>query len=300
MAIIRLVALSSLGFVASFKAIACAGALLIGASTGTAQAEGPEASPPKRVVSMNLCTDQLAMLLADPGQLHSVSYIAKDVRASAMTKEAEGFVINHGRAEEIFLMQPDLVVAGVYSNKATLNMLRRLNIRVETFSPANSLDDVRDRIIRMGELLGRNAAAQTLVSDFDARLAQLSAEVKHNPRAVLYYANGYTTGENTLAGQILLAAGFRNAASEAGYTAGQRMPLEALAMTYPDAVITAQPYPGQSRSEDVMNHPVVHALQQDRANGTIRDQNWICGTPYVLRAVEALVKTRKAMGEATE
>ncbi|MGA0716208.1 MAG: ABC transporter substrate-binding protein, partial [Gemmobacter sp.] len=35
---------------------------------------GPAAAaPPGRVVSINLCTDQLAMMLAAPGQLVSVS-----------------------------------------------------------------------------------------------------------------------------------------------------------------------------------------------------------------------------------
>ena len=43
---------------------------------------------PERVVSMNLCTDQLAMLLAGPGQLASVTYIATHPRASAMAEEA--------------------------------------------------------------------------------------------------------------------------------------------------------------------------------------------------------------------
>ncbi len=38
---------------------------------------GPIEQAPRRVVSMNLCTDQLAILDARPGQLHSVSYLAK-------------------------------------------------------------------------------------------------------------------------------------------------------------------------------------------------------------------------------
>ena len=82
-----------------------------------------------------------------------------------------------------------------------------------------------------------------MLEAFDARLDALTAEVAENPRAVLYYANGYTSGDNTLAGQILLAAGFANAATDAGYTAGIRLPLELLAMTDPDIVITALPYP---------------------------------------------------------
>lgn len=37
---------------------------------------------------MNLCADQLAILLAGPGQLRSVSFLAADPRASAMAEAA--------------------------------------------------------------------------------------------------------------------------------------------------------------------------------------------------------------------
>ncbi len=256
------------------------------------------ADTPARVVSMNLCTDQLAMMLAGPGQLLSVSHVARDPRASAMTEEAEAYPANHGLAEEIYLMQPDLVIASSYSARATLAMLRRLDIPVAVFEPTNSLKDVKARISQMGEVLDRQAAARAMLEEFDARLSQLTADVQENPRAVLYYANGYTAGDNTLAGQILLTAGFANAASEAGYAAGSRMPLELLAMTDPEIVITAQPYPGASRSEAILVHPVVQALRENRSSAAITDHDWVCGTPYVLRAIEKLSAARKSMAGA--
>ena len=57
------------------------------------------AEAPGRVVSINLCTDQLAMMLAAPGQLVSVTYLAQDPRASVMTAEARAYPVNQiGRA----------------------------------------------------------------------------------------------------------------------------------------------------------------------------------------------------------
>ena len=44
---------------------------------------------PRRVVSINLCTDQLAMMLAAPGQLVSVSQLAGDPHSSAMAEAGE-------------------------------------------------------------------------------------------------------------------------------------------------------------------------------------------------------------------
>lgn len=265
-----------------------------------AVAGGARAEAPARVVSMNLCTDQLAMLLAGEGQLHSVSYIASDRRASAMADEAESYVTNHGLAEEIYLMQPDLVIAGQYSTQATTDMLKRLGLPVVVIPAAASLEDVRDRMIRMGEVLHRQEAAAHMVAAYDAQLAALRAEVKDRPSAVLYHANGYTSGDNTLAGQILLAAGFQNAAVEAGYGSGMKLPLEVLAMTDPDAVITARPYPGASRSEAMMDHPAVRAFRQGHVGATMTDHDWVCGTPFVLRAIGGLGTARRQITGTAE
>ena len=255
---------------------------------------------PQRVVSMNLCTDQLAMLLAGEGQLHSVTYLAHDERASAMTEEAQNYATNHGLAEEIFLMQPDLVIAGQYSTQATTAMLKRLGIPVEVFPAADSLEAVRDRLIRMGQVLHREQTAANLVADFDARLETLRADVAERPSAVLYYANGYTSGENSLAGQILVAAGFGNAGRQAGYGSGMKMPLEVLAMTDPDVVVTARPYPGASRSEELLDHTALRSLRDHRAGATMTDHDWVCGTPYVLRAIEVLGGARRAITGAPQ
>ena len=248
---------------------------------------------PQRVVSMNLCTDQLAMLLAEPGQLVSVSVLAADARGSAMAEQARAIPPNSGLAEEIYLMRPDLVVAGTFSNRATVTMLQRLGIPVVLFDPAYGLDQVRARIAQMGDALGQGDKAAAMVADYDARLAALQRDVALRPRAVLYYANGYTSGDRTLAGQILMAAGFRNAAVDAGFAAGGTMPLEVLALLEPDAVITSTPYPGASRSEEILDHPVVDILRANHPTGSVTDRDWVCGTPHVLRAIEGLAPLRR-------
>ena len=134
-------------------------ALLLALAAG-----GTGVAAPKRVVSMNACTDQMAMLIAGEGQLHSVSYLAGDPATSVLAAEAGRYAVNHGLAEEVFLMQPDLVVAGSYSTRATVELLRRLGIRVEEFEPENSFDDVRANLARMGAVLGQPERAAALIA----------------------------------------------------------------------------------------------------------------------------------------
>ncbi len=251
-----------------------------------------KADAPRRVVSLNVCTDQLAMMIADDQQLISVSHLASDPRVSAMADAAAAYTTNFARAEEVFLMKPDLVIAGAYTAKATVAMLRQFGIPVEVFTPASGIDDVPDKLVQMGEALGREPEAAALVDEFMTRLDTLRRQVEHRPRAAMYYANGYTTGDQSLAGQILVAAGFSNIAVEAGVSGGGRLPLEVLAMSDPDMVVTGEKYLGASRSEAIFDHPVVQDIAQSGSVGTVTDRDWICGTPFVLRAIEGLADAR--------
>lgn len=249
---------------------------------------------------MNLCTDQLAMMLAAPGQLISVSDVASDPLVSAMVEEARAYPQNFGRAEEIYLMTPDLVLVGEFSRTQAAEMLERLGVKVLRLPFARSMEDVSEGMRILGRALGREAEAEAMIADFETRLATLQAEVRANPRAALYSANGYTTGRLSLSGQILIAAGFSNIADEAGIPVGGNLPMERLVMSSPDLLITAAPYPGASRSEDVLRHPAVQAMRAAQGSKMISSNDWVCGTPHVLRAIEALAQERRVFEQGFE
>lgn len=245
----------------------------------------PVHAAPERVVSMNLCTDQLAMMLAAEGQLISVSNLARNPRMSPMAEEAGQYRINHGRAEEIYLLRPDLVIAGQFASGPTVQMLRRIGVRVEVLPTAESIDAIREQILAVGGLLERGEAAEELLTRFDRGLARVRRDESRGDVA-LYYANGVTSGRDTLAGTIIEAAGYGNIADDYGIAGTIRLPLELLVMAQPDRLITGAKWPGQSRSEAILDHPALKRLAPDSAEATDRD--WICGTPFILRAIEAL------------
>ena len=134
------------------------------------------------------------MLLADDSQIISLSEISTDILSSAMAEEASKYHQNNSGAEEVYLLQPDIVFAGIYTAKATVNMLESLGIRVEKFEPANTIEQIILNMQRTGKLLGHTDRANTLVANFEARLTDLTTGINTRPRAALYYANGYTTG----------------------------------------------------------------------------------------------------------
>ena len=274
-----------------------ASAILLLASFANAEGGSSPSAPPSRVVSINLCTDQLAMQLTDPTQLISITHVASDPNTSSMVEEAQQYAVNHGLAEEVYSLQPDLILASKYTSPVTISMLKTLGVPVVQFEPANTLDDVKASILQMGDVLGRQQAAKILVAHYEQRLAELQQPIPVRPEAVLYYPNGYALGDKTLSGQVLKAAGFNNTAVEAGMEWGGNIPLEVLIMAQPDAIITSLLYPGGSRSEEIFLHPAIRSIQSKVATNLVSDADWFCGTTHVLNALDKLHQFLQALLE---
>ncbi|MEM6905069.1 MAG: ABC transporter substrate-binding protein, partial [Pseudomonadota bacterium] len=213
----------------------------------------------------------------------------------AMTKEAAAYSANRGLAEEVFLLEPDLVIAGPFTTRATVDMLKRLGVPVVEFAPANNLDDVRDRIRRMGDLLERPDRAEALITRFDADLAALQNTGDLRPRAATYYANGYTSGTGTLADSVIEAAGLANIADEAGRAGGGYLALESLVMADPDLLITGRPFDNPALADTVLAHPALAAIQAEAGAAPVADRDWVCGTPHVIAAIRRLAAARDAV-----
>ncbi len=256
----------------------------------------PAMAAPERVVSVNVCTDQLAMLTAAPGQLIAVSHLARDPYSSAMAGEAEGYAVTNGEAEAVFQLQPDLVLAGAYTTPVTVRLLERLGVRVERFASATTLSAIAGDLRRMGALLGQEAEAEALAEATERRVAALQAEARAAGAvsAAFLDANSYTAGRGTLLHAMIEAAGMQNAAAEQGLTFTARLPLEALVLAKPDLLLLAQRYPNPSMGEAVLDHPAVRALASRTGSVEIGGAASTCGTPATLAAVERLAAARRA------
>ena len=116
-----------LGRVLPIASYVVIGWLLFGlGSYGTALGQQVRA---KRVVSTNLCTDQLLLLIAKRSRIASVSYLARDPLFSHLANRARDIPINHGLAEEILPLEPDLVLVGSHTIRPTTVLLRKLGIK---------------------------------------------------------------------------------------------------------------------------------------------------------------------------
>lgn len=280
------------------------GLIIASANLRAVVAGTPEAAaaPPKpqRIVSLNLCTDQLVMLLAGEERIAALSHLARDPQISVQADRAATLPVTYGQAEEVFLLKPDLVVSGAFHLNATVDILRRLGIPVEEFAGARSFADIRVSIRRMGRLLGEAERAENLVAAFDLRLAELGGEAGRTSRlAALYYANSYTSGVDTLAAEVVAHAGFENLGSRLGLSGTAELPLETLVMGKPDLVVTGLSYDAPALAQEVFAHPALDYLESRSGRAVIPEKLWICGTPFTADAVAKLVEARRGLPTLT-
>src|SRR5262249_27029281 len=141
----------------------------------SSSAEAP--AQPQRIVSLNVCVDQLLLLMVEPRRIAALTQFATDRDWSNMPREARGFRTTHGRVEEVLPLMPDLVIGGEYSAPETLALLRRVGQRVEVMRLANSIDGVRAGMRWVGNVIGEPAKAEAMAAEFARPLAAVPAAI---------------------------------------------------------------------------------------------------------------------------
>ncbi len=254
---------------------------------------GAENAPPQRIVSMNLCVDQLLILLAEPQQIAALTQLAHDPDASYYYQKALAYPTNKGLAEEVLPFKPDLVIAGEYAHVATVQLLKKLGIPVETLPIPNSLNEVFNNIRRIGELVGQPERATTIIQQMQQRLAQASAPVSNAPLVVVYEANGYTVGDASLRGEILHQAGWQNAATQLGINSYGQIALEDLIRLKPLALIDSPYRAGTySRAQALLAHRALKSSAFSPHIIQIPSKLTICEGPWLIDVIEQLQAER--------
>jgi len=258
--------------------------------------EAPPAKP-SRIVSMNLCTDELLMRLVDPSRIASITYLShQPVNAPlGLDHIAATLPVNYGLAEEVIRLRPDLILAGEFTARPASSLLSRLGYRVEVFAPENSFADMRANIRRLGALVGEQARAEAVIADFDARLGALQARIPKGQPPVFadIGVNNYVAGRRTLYTEVINAAGYRTLGQALGFEGFRNVPLETLLTVRPALVSTATPWTSPpSLSTLALGHPALRTLGAGAGHVVIPERFTTCGAPSVLGAVEILVNAR--------
>ncbi len=194
---------------------------------------------------MNLCADELVLRLADRAQVLAVTYLASDPRGSTVASEAVGVPVTRGLTEEVVALRPDLVIAGAFTTRTTVGMLRRVGSPVLELGVPADLDGVRAQIRQVAEALGHPERGEALVADLDAKLASVIPSTRPL-RALVMRPNAFTVAPGGLGDALIRAAGLVNVAAEIGRDRFGQVPLEAAALADADLIVVDEGAPGSA------------------------------------------------------
>jgi iron complex transport system substrate-binding protein len=251
------------------------------------------ATPPQRIVSLNLCVDQILVDLVARDRIAAVTHLAADASVSAAPKMFANIASTRGAAEEVLGRDPDLVIAGVYTTPATVDLLRRLGRRVVVVPLPETIDGVRALISTIADAVEAPSAGQALIATMDARLAATLPTSSTRPAAVVYQINNYVTGRGSLLDDALSRAGFRNAGGDFATYANGKTSLENIVVSPPDVLILAtNPDDYATAVGDNLRHPALTKLRARIPSLVLPWPLWLCGTHHIATAVEQLATAR--------
>jgi len=270
--------------------------LLLAAAAVPAAAAAQGQARPGRIVSLDLCTDQLLVELVERGRIAAVTHLAADPAVSAIPEMARGISITRGVAEDVLRYDPDLVLAGPFGVSATVDLLRRLGRNVVVVPLPSELSGIAAAVRTVAAAVGEPAKGEAMLARFERRLAQLGPPAEPRPTAVIYQIGGSVSGPGSLADAALAAAGFRNMVAAYRLTRGGQVPLEVLIARPPDLlVLSSAPDEYRTVLADNLRHPALAALRARRPSLELPWRHWLCGTPRIADAIERLAEARAAL-----
>lgn len=263
-------------------------AILAGASPA------PAAGLP-RIASMNVCTDQMLITLADPAQILGLSRFSRDAWQSFAADDARRFPALSGGAEDVLVMRPDIVVASLFDKRSTRELLKEKGLHLAEFPVPRNLDEVKAQIREMGEIARHPDRAKAEIDRLDAAIARARQTVVEKHYSVLPLSRrGWVSGSDSLVSSLLNETGLFNAASDLGVGTGGFASLEAIVSLKPDFLLVSE---AGDRAEDdgraFLLHPALERFYPPARRIVIPERLTVCGGVMLADALDVLVAELK-------
>ncbi|KRQ97404.1 iron ABC transporter [Bradyrhizobium jicamae] len=257
----------------------------------------PAANLP-RLVSMNVCTDQLVLRLADPEQILGLSRYSRDGWQS-QAGDLSRYPVLSGGAEDVLLIKPDIVVASAFDKRATRELLKAKGLRLAELAVPRTLDEARQQIREAGDITGHPDRAAAEIARLDAALARARQAVSERHYRVLPLSRrGWVAGSDSFVGSLLAETGLRSAAGDLGFAFGGFASLEAIVKLRPDFLVVSQA--GDTARDDgqaFLLHPALERFYPPAKRIVIPERMTECGGVLLADALDALTAELKRVGK---
>ena len=263
-------------------------AALVG-STGVLWANSP-APPaktpvvPRRIVSINLCADQLVLALADREQIAGLTKNATDTAMSGEAAKAPGIPLLSNSAEQILAIEPDLIVGMPASRSAALAALPKQNYPLLDLATANTLGEIYASIRQTALAVGHPERGAALIARMEGEMADLPKPGKGRV-AAYYQRRGYMTGTGTLIDELMTRVGLVNLAEKLGKPPLSQLSLEEMVAAEPDFLIVERATDQVTdQGSEMLHHPAIRDIPRISI-----PQAWtVCGSPAYTQAARSM------------
>jgi len=257
------------------RAFAFASAISLAALSAPVQS-----APPKRVASLNLCTDELVLLLAEPGQILSVTHLGQSAAETPLWRSALRYRRNDGSLLSIAGERPDLVLTMGGGGRDPAGLARRLGMRIVDLPYPMRLSDIKAAIGTVASVLGREERGRR----FLAAIARLEASAPRGAAdAVWLGGGGRSVAPTGLAAEWMRLAGLRQRP-----LAGDRISLEQLLVRPPAVLVRSDYRAGQYSGEQRwLAHPLAARARPGRSV-TTDGRLWTCMGPLMVGEIARL------------
>ena len=244
----------------------------------------PAHAAPRRVASLNLCTDELLLALAAPAQIASVTHLAHKPAELPAWRQAQRYPANDGSLLSVAPLRPDLVLTMGGGARDRLRIARRMGIATLDLPYPATLADMEANVARVAAALGRKPAG----ADVLRRIAALKASRPPRSRDTIWMGGaGRSVAATGLAADWMALAGLDQRALP-----GERVSLEQLLAAPPAILLKSDYRAGQySMEQRWLTHPLANRQRARtiRADG----RRWTCMGPSMIAEVTRL-KTQAA------
>jgi len=258
------------------------GAGLLWAASPAPRAKAP--AIPQRIVSINLCADQLVLALADRAQIAGLTKNATDIEMSGEASKARGIPLLSNSAEQILAIEPDLIVGMPASRSAALRALPRQDYPLLDLATANALGEIYTSIRETAAAVGHPERGSALIARMQAELAGLPKPGKGRV-AAYYQRRGYMTGTGTLIDELMGRVGLVNLAGKLGKPPLSQLSLEEMVAAKPDFLIVESATDVVTdQGSEMLHHPAIKDIPRISI-----PQAWtVCGSPAYTQAARSM------------
>ncbi|MGN7932365.1 ABC transporter substrate-binding protein [Sphingopyxis sp. 22461] len=258
------------------------GAGLLWAASPNPPAKAP--AIPQRIVSINLCADQLVLALADRKQIAGLTKNATDREMSGEAAKARGIPLLSNSAEQILAIEPDLIIGMPASRSAALRALPKHTYPLLDLATANTLDEIYTSIRETAAAVGHPERGTALIAQMERELAGLPKPGKGRV-AAYYQRRGYMTGTGTLIDELMTRVGLVNLAGKLGKPPLSQLSLEEMVAAEPDFLIVESATDKVTdQGSEMLHHPALKDIPRISV-----PQAWtVCSSPAYSQAARSM------------